>query len=961
MNIAIIGSSGYIGSYLYTNLKNAKIVGYDILKTPYSNFVVDGKDVDPSPYDVIIYLAGLTSKPICKNTEMSIVQEKNVDDLMVLANKMNSSQLLIYASTAGVMEGYVLEEGTEESIVNENLLEPYSLSLYNRENKIKTITNTNTVGVRFGTVIGISPIQRYDCHVAMIKSAILNGEATVQYPECKRTVLWNRDLLRAIDIIVKCKSKFIGHYIYNLGSFNATIQSIADDIYNYTKIGYNVSIPGGNGIGYYMSNKLFCRDFNFVFEGTSEIIIKELKENIGYLCIDNGCFETACRICKSSNLSTVLDLGSQPLANNYLRFPQTQCTYPLCIIRCEECNHTQLNYTVPPSVLFRNYQYESGTSYTLREYFLTLANKCVSESGKTTGKILELACNDGSQLDEFKKHGWETYGVDPAINLAKPAGERGHNITCGFWGKDNIELPKMDIVVAQNVLAHVPDPVMFLSTCTKVMDEDTLLYIQTSQCNMYVNGEFDTTYHEHLSYFTVSSMMKCAELSGLCIINVEKPSIHGTSYLFTMKLKTEKHPKHSDKVIEEYNKELELGLYSNTFYAEYNKKVETVKSWVNEKTQFCKDNNVKIIAYGAAAKGMTLLNYCNVTDVSYIVDDSALKHYKYTPGTNLEILPAEELKKEKGDICLFVLAWNFLDEIMNKIRSMLLNTEVRKIHIISTFPTTNFYTIYNDSHIKSTLISHVYNEEYLIPFWLNHHKGMFDKLIIINHRCTDNTLEICKEIWSDCEIIQSATTCFDAKHTDDEVMEIERNNPGIKIALNTTEFLLFNEHPFNKELSKHKIKELFSDSTKDSKCYAIRVLSPYSKNNYEVSTNLELFSNLLNTDFMYHHDRYIRLLHSYEDGSYHLGRHNSNHPLINNSDLTILWFGFYPMNDNLLKRKLQIGPWLSQHDVSTGAGGQHLYKKEDMLRIQREKSSSGSSLKTLNSSLYNSLQELNFH
>lgn len=950
MKVAIVGSSGYIGSYLYTNLKNTEVVGYDIFETLYSNFEIEGKEIEPSEYDIIIYLAGLTTRDHCKNIDMSIVQEKNVDDLMVLAKKMSSSQLLIYASTAGIMEGYLEEEGNETSTVNEHLLDPYSLSLYYRERQIKQLLNINTVGLRFGTVIGISPRQRSDlCYISMIKTAVLKGEISVQYPECKRNILWNQDLLRVMMTIIENKRNIIGHRLYNIGSFNTTIQTIADDIYKNTKINYSISIPGGTNVGFYMSNKLFCKDFNFTFEGTSELIIKELKENIGYLCIDQGLIGNTCRVCKSSNLSTVLNLGYQPLANNYLGSPQTQIIYPLCIVRCEDCNHTQLNYTVNPSVLFRNYQYESGTSYTLREYFLHLAEKCVYESGKKTGKILELACNDGSQLDEFKKLGWETYGVDPAINLSKPAEERGHTISCGFWGKDDIELPEMDIIVAQNVLAHVPDPVTFLSACTKVMNEDTLLYIQTSQCNMYVNGEFDTIYHEHLSYFTISSMMKCAELCRLSIVNIEKPSIHGVSYLFTMKLKTENLPTHSEKIMEEYNKEKDIGLYENDFYLEYQEKVKNVKSFVNETIYNFKSSSTKIIAYGAAAKGMTLLNYCGVTDISYIVDDSTLKHGKYTPGTNISILPVDEIKKEKGEICMFVLAWNFLDEIIKKIKELISNTEITKVQVITAFPTPVIKTIYN---IQSTLISHIYNEEYLLPFWLNHHKGIFDNLIIIDHRCTDNSLQICRDLWPNCKIIKSKTTSFSAHETDLEVMEIEKTISGIKVALNVTEFMVVNGvSPFDKETSNIKIKDMFLKMP-GNHCYSVVAISPYSNVNYEVNTNLELYKNLLCQNFKFHKDRGHRYIHSYSHGNYGTGRHDTGNPQTHTDELHILWFGYYPMNDKLLKRKLQIGACQPSIDIQYGLGFQHQFSKEHVLRIMEENFSTGITFEEINKALY---------
>jgi nucleoside-diphosphate-sugar epimerase/SAM-dependent methyltransferase len=959
MKICIIGSSGFIGSYLYSKLDTEfEIKGYDIKETKYSDYIMSGKEVDPSCYDVVIYLAGITTRVMCKSINYDVVFEYNITDIMTLAQKMNSNQLLIYASTAGIFEGCTEEEATEERPINVDLLDQYTRSMYERECNIKKLTNTNTIGLRFGSVMGVSPTQRTDlCYISMVKSALLNGEINVQYQECKRSILWNNDLLRVIKTIIRNKNVIVGNYCYNISSFNTSIHNVGLDVSKKTNIPLKISLPLRKNTGFKMSTNAFCTDYNFTFEGTSDIIINELKENIYYLCGEHGTLETLCRVCKSSNMLTLLDLGMQPLANNYLTTPQIQQSYPLCIIRCSDCKHTQLNYTVFPEVLFRNYQYESSTSYTLREYFLHLADKCIKESGKTIGKVLELACNDGSQLDEFKKHGWDTYGVDPAINLVSGAIERGHKIIPGFWGKDDIVLPKMDIVVAQNVLAHVPDPVLFLSSCVNVMNEDTFLYIQTSQCNMYVNGEFDTTYHEHLSYFTISSMMRCAELSGLCIVDIEKPSIHGVSYLFTMKRKTDLVTNHSEKVFEEYNKENQIGLYGDSFYSEYREKVENIKEWVNEKITNYNNNSIKVIAYGAAAKGMTLLNYCNVDGISYIVDDSSLKHNKYTPGKNIQIYPIEQLTKETGEICLFVLAWNFLEEIEKKIRIFISNTSITKVHIMTAFPTPCINTIYN---IKSILITHVYNEEYLLPFWLTHHKGMFDHLIIIDHRCTDNSLQICIDLWPTCIILKSSTSCFDARETDEEVMEIERKINGIKLVLNTTEFLFAKcSSPFDKEYANNKIKELFFNSTNNIIfSYGIKSYSPYSNNWYEVETNLDLYKNMLNSDFRFQIDRTCRYIHTYNDGFYKLGRHETLHPHSYTSDLLIVWLGYYPMNEKLIKRKIQIGQWQSVRDIIIGAGSQHQTNKEKILEILNDKTLNGVSLQETCMDLYNLLNEL---
>jgi hypothetical protein len=143
------------------------------------------------------------------------------------------------------------------------------------------------------------------------------------------------------------------------------------------------------------------------------------------------------------------------------------------------------------------------------------------------------------------------------------------------------------------------------------------------------------------------------------------------------------------------------------------------------------------------------------------------------------------------------------------------------------------------NEIKTTLLSHIFNEEYLLPFWLNHHKTMFDQIIIIDYNSTDKSIEICKNICPECKIIKTRNNCFDARKVDIEIMDIENNIDGVKIVLNTTEFL-FCEKP---------IKYLFFDNK--NKAYAIKCLTPYSLNIYNVNNVNELFKNLLNNDVVY--------------------------------------------------------------------------------------------------------------
>jgi UDP-glucose 4-epimerase len=245
--------------------------------------------------------------------------------------------------------------------------------------------------------------------------------------------------------------------------------------------------------------------------------------------------------------------------------------------------------------------------------------------------------------------------------------------------------------------------------------------------------------------------------------------------------------------------------------------------------------------------------------------------------------------------------------------------------------------------MKTTLLTNIFNEEYLLPFWLHHHKNMFDDIIIIDYHSTDNSLNICKSICPNCKIITTRNNCFEAESIDKEFMDIENSIEGIKIVLNTTEFLI----------SEIPIKELFDDGIEIS--YGFMVHTPYSKNTYNISNCYELFNNLLNNDIVYHYDRYYRILHNYPNGNYHIGRHYTHNQCYTVDKVYVLWFGYYPLNEQLLKRKLQIGQNVPDSDINNGRGYQHKYTKDKILEINNQKVESGLQLININNKLYNYL------
>ena len=382
---------------------------------------------------------------------------------------------------------------------------------------------------------------------------------------------------------------------------------------------------------------------------------------------NSNCIELKdCVACGSHRLKLVLDLGNQPLANSYkLKKDEFQEEYPLAINRCEDCFHVQLSHSVNPKLMFTDYLYVTGTSKTMHKHCEDFANLVDSMVHAKT--VLDIGCNDGTQLDYFANLNYETFGVDPAENLYDRS-SKNHKVWCNFFNLDFVEKieNKFDAIVAQNVFAHGPNPLGFLMAAKRVMHDDSLLFIQTSQANMIQNNEFDTIYHEHISFFNSQSMKKLCERAGLHLVDVKHMPIHGTSYIFVIS----KTPRNGN-VNEIIQKEKDIGLYDEQTYVKYaNRCNQIVEELLEAVSKFSRsDVGWVCVGYGAPAKGMTLLNYSKLK-LDYIVDDNPLKQNRFTPGSSIPIYSSDVIQNHNDAICFIPLAWNFYDEIVSKIKQI---------------------------------------------------------------------------------------------------------------------------------------------------------------------------------------------------------------------------------------------------------------------------------------------------
>jgi hypothetical protein len=342
----------------------------------------------------------------------------------------------------------------------------------------------------------------------------------------------------------------------------------------------------------------------------------------------------------------LLDLGEQPLANSFTTEPHVLPTFPLAVNHCVDCTHVQLTECVSREEIFEEYIYVSGTTETLRQDFKNFAIEITERHG--IGRILDIACNDGSQLDAFKELGWETWGIDPAKNLFETS-SANHNVLCDFLNDSHLELGKFDVVIAQNVLAHTNDPLNFLNIAGQMTSN---LYIQTSQADMIFKGQFDTIYHEHLSFFSQASMNELALRAGMNLKSVVRREIHGSSYLFHL--------------VNEKTSFVPFEFVTNDVLLNFRQTAENIITSLQTMLKEQKKKNVPIIGYGAAAKGMTVLNAVGIP-IDFIIDDNTLKQNTFTPGLSIPVRSIDALKEMGEVICLLPLAWNFAEEIQQRV------------------------------------------------------------------------------------------------------------------------------------------------------------------------------------------------------------------------------------------------------------------------------------------------------
>jgi 2-polyprenyl-3-methyl-5-hydroxy-6-metoxy-1,4-benzoquinol methylase len=387
--------------------------------------------------------------------------------------------------------------------------------------------------------------------------------------------------------------------------------------------------------------------------------------------------ETACRLCGGTHLHVFADLRTSPLANAYISAANgagAEAFYPLRALVCDACLLVQLEEFATPEALFSHYAYFSSYSTTWLRHCEAYVAAVVARFGiGSSSKVVEVASNDGYLLQYFASRGIPVLGIDPAANVAAAARERGIPTLVRFFGREAAaelgERHAADLLIANNVLAHVPDLNDFVGGLAFLLGRRGVLTLEFPHLlRLVADVEFDTIYHEHLSYFSFATAARILAEHGLVIFDVEEVPTHGGSLRLFVRHRDDESKPVSASVANLHDRERKSGLERLETYLAFDAKVHAAKRELLSFLVDVKERGKSIAGYGAPAKATTLLNYCGIgTDfIDYTVDRNSAKQGRLLPGCRIPILPPEEIERTRPDL-LFILPWNLADEIKDQL------------------------------------------------------------------------------------------------------------------------------------------------------------------------------------------------------------------------------------------------------------------------------------------------------
>jgi SAM-dependent methyltransferase len=386
-------------------------------------------------------------------------------------------------------------------------------------------------------------------------------------------------------------------------------------------------------------------------------------------------FAFQCRSCGSQQGTLVLDLGIQPLANNLLReqdLSQLEPQFPLRLAACDSCWLLQITDLVPPVQLFSEYLYFSSFSDLMLKHAREAAERYIGEFAlRQSSLVTEIASNDGYFLQYFKRRAVPCLGIEPAVNIAKVAREKGIETVVEFFGSNLAkrlagESRQSDLILGNNVFAHAPDTNDFVAGLRTLLKLKGRIILEFPYAADFIEKtEFDTIYHEHVFYFSLTALLPLFHRHRLEVFHVERIPIHGGSLRLFAAIQGAHTVQSSVGALLEEEKR--KGVNSHAYYEGFARRVLELKRSLVNLLADLKHQGKSIAAYGASAKGTTLLNFFGLgkDSLNFVADRSSYKQGRLTPGTHIPIVRAEKLAETQPDYTL-LLTWNFADEILEQ-------------------------------------------------------------------------------------------------------------------------------------------------------------------------------------------------------------------------------------------------------------------------------------------------------
>jgi hypothetical protein len=386
-----------------------------------------------------------------------------------------------------------------------------------------------------------------------------------------------------------------------------------------------------------------------------------------------------CRFCNHSIQTEFADLVNSPPSNSYLTIDQLnepEVFYPLKVMVCEKCFLVQVDeYKKSADIFNSDYAYFSSYSTSWLEHSRRYTEMMIKRFGyNENSQVTEIASNDGYLLQYFKEKNIPVLGIEPTANTAKVAISKGIPSIIDFFGvrlakQLAAENKKTDLLLGNNVLAHVPDIMDFVGGMKIILKDGGVITMEFPHLyQLVLNNQFDTIYHEHFSYLSFTTVSKIFEAYDLVMFDVEEISTHGGSLRIFAKHKNDPSKPIGENVAVLLKKEKDAGMLSLDYYKNFQIKIENIKNDLLDFLLQQKRTGKKVAAYGAAAKGNTLLNYCGIKNdmVNFVVDANPAKQHKYMPASHIPIVEESRIKNDKPDYIL-ILPWNIKGEIMKQL------------------------------------------------------------------------------------------------------------------------------------------------------------------------------------------------------------------------------------------------------------------------------------------------------